>query len=125
MADSNAPAQTRMVLNVARVGTGGNGGSKGEYFYSFEPSILLVTKRDTVIRVRLADEVDSQFEIDDVFWTQSKSQLSEPVIAEDRRSFTFTHANRKKMLTRFCVRVFDKLERQYIECDPEILNRPD
>lgn len=113
-----------LTLNVARVESGGNTG-EGLYFYSFSPSMVTIEKANTSIVVALSEFTTTEFLVRDVFTTDSKFQLSRFEVAADGRSLSMVNANSQKALIFLSVLVEDTKNGVSVNCDPQIINRPE
>lgn len=114
----------KIELTVARVNFGGNSNG-GEYFYSFNPDVVIVNKKNESIEYVLSDVTTSNFTINSVLTTDANNQFGAPVKSANERSVSVVDANTVAQLTVSSVLVFDKNTSQYISCDPQILNVPD
>lgn len=113
-----------LILDIARVESGGNTGD-GMYFYTFSPSITTVARPNTTLVIALSEFTVAEFRIRDIFTTDSKFQLSQPEMAADGRSLRMLDANSQKELILLSVLVEDTKNGVSVNCDPQIINRPE
>lgn len=112
-----------ILLSIARVESGGNTGG-GKYFYSFDPDLILVSEPDTEVLLKLSNETEKGFAIEDLITTDSRDQLEDPKIRSDGRALTIKNINQRKELILASVLVKDLTNDRLINCDPQMVNRP-
>ncbi len=110
-------------LSVARVDSGGNTAG-GEYFYSFKPDIVNVTKPGTKIIYALRDDVPDHFTLRDIFTTDAKYQLIDTKLPKDGRSISIVDLNTQRQLILVSLLVHDSLHDRLVNCDPQVINTP-
>jgi hypothetical protein len=111
-------------LTVAYVGFGGNIG-KGEYFYSYNENVIMVTKADTELDFVLSNETSKDFIIKTLVTTDSHNQFDVPSQKNGNRSIQVKDFNNNAQLTYVSVLVEDTARSVLLSCDPQILNVPD
>jgi hypothetical protein len=111
-------------LTVAFVGFGGNIG-KGEYFYSYNENVIMVTKADEELNFILSSETAKNFKISNLVTTDSNNQFESPVKQAGDRSIKVLDKNSNAQLTLVSVLVEDTERGVLISCDPQVLNVPD
>lgn len=111
-------------LTVAHVGTGGNT-RKGQYFYSFDPDVIVVTQPRVTMNFVLDDDTASNFVIRDFVTSDAKYQFSRPKFLQDRRSVAVLNENTQRQLTYVTVLVHDNKRDELVICDPQVINSPE
>lgn len=111
-------------LTVAYVGFGGNIG-KGEYFYSYNENVIMVSKPDQELNFELSSETASRFKITGLVTTDSNNQFEKPSQKSGDRSIQVKDNNTNAQLTFVSVIVEDTVRAVTLSCDPQVLNVPD
>jgi hypothetical protein len=111
-------------LTVAYVGFGGNIG-KGEYFYSYNENVIMVTKADQELNFLFSKETASRFKIVNLVTTDSNNQFQSPVKQAGDRNIKVQDKNTNAQLTFVSVLVEDTVRGVMLSCDPQVLNVPD
>jgi hypothetical protein len=121
---TTASASTVTVnLSVAATESGGNAGG-GKYVYSYDPDIVTITESPTLVVYRFSEETDKNFEMLDIYTTDSKYQLSPAKPASDSRSLSLNNVNTQAQLIFLSTRVKDTKTGSIFNCDPQMINVP-
>lgn len=113
----------RTELTVVYVGVNGNS-NQGKYFYSYDPSILLIEEHDCPITFSLSDETPKHYAIKDIFFSSSEKQFKDIEISPSGRCVSFINKNSKKRLISLSILVEDTRLKNLINCDPQVMNKP-
>ncbi len=116
--------QLTIELRVDYVKTGGNT-RNGEYFYSFDPDLVLVRKPRTPLVFVMGAEVPPSFRIVDLVTSDSRFQIGSPVLAENGRSVRVMNENTQRELMHVALLVQDEVRDTLIVCDPQVINSPE
>ena len=123
-ADTIAGDTIEIELFVNYVKSGGNT-RKGQYFYSFDPDLIVVSKPQTTLVFSHHKEAASTFRIVDLVTSDAKYQFGKPTIAEDGRSVTVINENTQRQLMYVVVLVKDAERNELVACDPQVINSPE
>jgi hypothetical protein len=111
-------------LSVAKVQSGGNAG-KGEYFYSFNTDVILVTQAQTPMEFRLSSDTSDIFTIKSLVSSDSDGQLLDFKFSENQRGLLLLNDCRKSELISLAILVMDNKAQRLILCDPQVINSPE
>jgi len=70
--------QINIKLSIAYVESGGNAGSNGQYFYSFDPTCIYILGKDVVMNFILSDSTDPRFKIVEFLSSDGVGQFANP-----------------------------------------------
>lgn len=111
-------------LFVNFVKSGGNT-RRGQYFYSFDPDLIVVRKPQTMLVFTLHKEAPPTFKIVDLVTSDAKYQFGKPVISGDGRSVFVLNENTQRQLMYVVVLVQDTERGEVVACDPQVINSPE
>ncbi len=114
--------QIEMFVNYVTVG--GNT-RRGQYFYSFDPDLVVVSQPQTRLVFNLHKEVPASFRIVDLVTSDAKYQLGNPKFAEGGRSVEVIDENTQRQLMYIVVLVKDTERNELVACDPQVVNSPE
>jgi len=114
----------KIELTVAYVGFGGNIGD-GEYFYSYSPNVIMVTKKDTDLNFVFSSATNEHFQMLEIVTTDANNQFGKGTKSADNRSIVVKDTNTNDQLTMVSIIVKDKSRDKLISCDPQVLNVQD
>jgi formyltetrahydrofolate synthetase len=114
----------KIQLTVAYVEFGGNTGG-GQYFYSYSPDIIKVTKANETLEFVLSAATDDRFTIDTLVSTDANNQFQNQELKSNKRAIEVLDKNSNSQLTMVAVLVKDAKTGLHISCDPQVLNVPE
>ena len=119
--------QINIKLSVAYVEFGGNAGSNGEYFYSFNPPNIYILREDVSMNFILSDNTDPRFRIVEFLSSDGNNQFENPQHKANNRILSVTNKNKSKQVIKISIIVKDDavpITEGFFNCDPQVLNSP-
>lgn len=112
-------------LSLAYVKYGGNTGTQGQYFYSYNPKTIFIPLESTLV-YSLAESTSDRFEIVEFLSSDGNKQFSSPIFSNKNRSLAVENKNTNRELINVTLIIKDNKAEQdmYFNCDPQVLNSP-